>query len=74
MVSEKQKQYARKWDKENMRSVSCRLRTEDAELFKEYCASRNTSPAAVLKTYIMGLLEKYSDEQSCNQSDKKSDG
>lgn len=63
MVSEKQKSYARKWDKENMRSVSCRMRTEDAELFKEYCAAHNTTPGAILKEYVWKLLEEYGEER-----------
>lgn len=62
MVSEKQKQYARKWDKENMRSVTCRLRREDAELFKEYCTAHNTTPAAILKKFVMERLDEYSAE------------
>lgn len=69
MVSEKQKQYSRKWDRENMRSVSCRLRTEEAELFKAYCAAHNTTPGAVLKNFVKGKLEEFSAEQnkqSCN--------
>ncbi len=35
-VSEKQKQYARKWDKDNMRTIATRVRTEDAEDFKAW--------------------------------------
>ena len=62
MVSEKQKQYSRKWDRENMRSVSCRLRTEEAELFKAYCAANNTTPGAVLKNFIKDKLAEYSAE------------
>lgn len=61
-VSEKQKQYARAWDRENMRTISCRLRTEDAEYFKDYCKAHKTNPAAVLKKYIFECLEKYSEE------------
>ena len=33
-VSEKQKGYARKWDKDNMRTLGTRVRTQDAEDFK----------------------------------------
>ncbi len=33
-VSEKQKQYARKWDKDNMRTLGTRVRTVDAENYK----------------------------------------
>lgn len=59
MVSEKKKLSNRKWDKENMRSVSCRLRTEDAELFKQYCSENGTTPAQFLKKFIMETLDKY---------------
>lgn len=73
MVSEKQKEWARKWDKENMRNVCCRLRTEDAELFKEYCAEIGTTPAAFIKDHIIKALEKrYGKEQI--KSKQKSDG
>lgn len=58
-VSEKQKQYARKWDKENMRSVSCRMRTDEAEDFKKWCALNKTTPGAALKNYVWKCLEEY---------------
>ena len=64
MVSEKQKQYSRKWDRDNMRSVSCRLRTEEAELFKAYCTAHNTTPGAVLKNFVKGKLEEFLIEQN----------
>lgn len=63
MLSEKKKLSNRKWDKENMRTVSCRLRTEDAELFKEYCAENGTTPAQYLKRHIMDTLDKYYSEK-----------
>ncbi|MCH5194181.1 MAG: hypothetical protein J1F11_09485 [Oscillospiraceae bacterium] len=59
MVSEKKKLSNRKWDKDNMRSVSCRLRTEDAEQFKEYCKENGTTPAHFLKEYIIKTLAEY---------------
>lgn len=58
-VSEKRKASNQKWDLENMRSVSCRLRREDAELFKQYCEEHNTTPGAYLKNHIHSVLEKY---------------
>ena len=61
MVSEKKKLSNRKWDKDNMRSVSCRLRTEEAEQFKEYCAENDTTPAHFLKEYILKTLAEYYD-------------
>lgn len=71
-VSEKQKQYARAWDRENMRTISCRLRTDDAEYFKEYCKAHKTNPAAVLKKHIFECLDKYSEELEAE--DKKRRG
>ena len=58
-VSEKQKKFARECDRVNILTVSCRLRRNDEEAFKAYCASRNTNPASMLKDFIMGKLEEY---------------
>ncbi|MCI7351296.1 MAG: hypothetical protein MSH60_11185 [Ruminococcus sp.] len=58
-VSEKQKQYARKWDKENMRSISCRMRTDEAEDFKKWCTINKTTPGTELKNYVWKRLEEY---------------
>ena len=58
-VSEKQKQFARMWDKENMRTVSCRMRTEEAEDFRKYCESKNSTPGAELKKYVFDCIEHY---------------
>lgn len=67
-VSEKQKKFAREWDRANILTVSCRLRKNDAEAFKAYCASKNTNPAAMLKEFIMGKLEEYYKELEDNKS------
>lgn len=58
-VSEKQKSYARKWDKDNMRTLGTRVRTEEAEDFKAWCAMNNISCTAAIKNFIMAELEKY---------------
>lgn len=58
-VSEKQKQHARKWDKENMRTIGTRVRTEDAEDFKAWCAMRGVSATSEIKRFVMSELEKY---------------
>ncbi len=39
-VSEKQKQHARAWDLEHMKTLSCRVREADAKIFKKYCAEK----------------------------------
>ncbi|MBQ5310509.1 MAG: hypothetical protein ILP19_00490 [Oscillospiraceae bacterium] len=63
MVSEAQKRSSRRWDKEHMRSLSCRLRTEDAALFKEYCIANNTTPGTLLKEYVNSILKEYRAER-----------
>lgn len=58
-VSEKQKGYARKWDKDNMRTLGTRVRTQDAEDFKAWCAMRGVSTTSEIKRFVMSELEKY---------------
>ena len=42
-LSEKSKQSIRAWDRENMRTLSCRVRTDEAEVFKQYCTEHGTT-------------------------------
>ncbi len=72
MLSEKKKLSNRKWDKENMKTVSCRLKIKDADLFKKYCDEIGLTPAQYLKRHIMEVIEKY--YETSENSDKKSDG
>lgn len=58
-VSEKQKGYARKWDKDNMRTLGTRVRTEDAEDFKAWCAMRGVSCTSEIKRLILEENMKY---------------
>ena len=59
MVSENQIRAIRKWDRANMRTVACRLRTKEAQNFKDYCAGIGSNPAAELKKYVNSCLEEY---------------
>ena len=47
----------KEWDKENMRTVSCRLRKEEAAAFKQLCASKGTTVHAALSRYIHTALQ-----------------
>ena len=58
MVSESQKRSSRRRDKVHMRSLSCRVRTEDAELFRKYCTDNGTTPGALLRKYVSSVLEE----------------
>lgn len=48
-----------KWDKENMISLSCRVRSYEALLFKEYCAAKGTTPYKVLKNCVLNCIDEY---------------
>ena len=75
MITESHKKANLKWDRENMKTFSCRLRTDDAEIFKDYCKSRNTTPGAVIKKYVTELIDQYCEEQDKihnDNSDKNS--
>jgi hypothetical protein len=70
-VSEKQKGYARKWDKDNMRTLGTRVRTQDAEDFKAWCAMRGVSTTSEIKRFVMSELEKYNAVMEKQQNDSK---
>lgn len=61
-ISEKQKQLARAWDRENMRTLSCRVRTDEAEIFKQYCAAHNTTAGNLIKKYVVNCIIEYGEE------------
>ncbi len=72
-VSEKQKGYARKWDKDNMRTLGTRVRTQDAEDFKAWCAMRGVSTTSEIKRFVMSELEKYNTVMEKQHNDSKSE-
>ncbi|WP_455528081.1 hypothetical protein [Huintestinicola sp.] len=72
-VSEKQKGYARKWDKDNMRTLGTRVRTQDAEDFKAWCAMRGVSTTSEIKRFVMSELEKYNAVMEKQHNDNKSE-
>lgn len=69
MITESHKNGNRKWDSENMRSVSARLRIEDALEFKRYCEKKGSNPAAVLKEYIFKCLREMYEEEAREEND-----
>ena len=62
-VSEKQKGYARKWDKDNMRTIATRVRTDIADDFKKYCKESGSSCTAEVKRLIEAALEEWYKEK-----------
>ena len=64
-VSEKQKGYARKWDKENMHTISTRVRMEEFKDYKARCEMRGVTVTYEIKRYVMEELGKYDAELDC---------
>lgn len=57
-VSEAQKRANQKWDKDNMMTLGCRLKKEDAEAFKAYCAAKGTTANTALRDYVLSCIGK----------------
>lgn len=45
------------WDKENMKSLSCRVRTEEAEAFRSICEERGVSTHAMLLQFVRATIK-----------------
>ncbi len=60
-----------KWDKENMVTLACKLRKEDADAFREYARQNGKAVNTLLKNYVFGCIGKIdSNEQpEDNQSE-----
>ncbi len=57
-VSEKKKISNAKWDKENMATLGCRVKKEEAIAFKDYAASQGKTANTVLKEYVIQCIDK----------------
>lgn len=66
-VSEAQKKANRQWDKENMITLGCKVKREQAEKFKKYAADNGKTANALLKDFV---LEKISEEDDDIAKDK----
>lgn len=70
--NEKQYEYSRKWDKDNMRTLATRVRTDVAEDFKKYCEEKGTSCTSEVKRLIEAALEEwYKELEEREKQDKK---
>ena len=56
-VSESRKKANVKWDKENMATLACHVRKEQAEKFKTVAAEKGKSVNQMLKEYVESELE-----------------
>jgi hypothetical protein len=54
--SEAQKKAAAKYHKENIASLACRVKKEQAEKFKAYCEAQGKTSNAVLHEFVMSCI------------------
>ena len=58
-LSEARKKANAKWDAANMATIACKLRKDKADAFRLYAQQHGTTPNALLKAYIMRLLDGF---------------
>lgn len=56
--SEAQKKAAAKYHKENIASLACRVKKEQAEKFKAYCDAQGKTSNAVLREFVMLCIDE----------------
>lgn len=52
-ISAKKKASNAKWDKQNMATLGCKVKKEQAEKFKKYASEQGKTANAILKDYVM---------------------
>ena len=57
-VTESRKKANVKWDAENMTTLGCRVKKDQAEKFKTYCAEIGKTSNAVLRDYVLDCVEE----------------
>ena len=57
-VSEKKKISNAKWDKENMLTLGCRVKKEEAEAFKAYAKEHGKTANTVLKEFVYECISE----------------
>lgn len=48
-----------RWDLQHMRTVGCRLRTEQADRLKAICIAQGTTPSAVIRAAVDEYMEQH---------------
>lgn len=61
-VSEAQKKSRDKWDKENMTTLGCKVKKEEAAAFKEYANEQGKTSNTVLKEFVQECIKKNTKE------------
>lgn len=68
-MTDSKKEANRKWDAQNMASITCRVKADKAAKFKQICEDKGTTANAVLKQAIENYIEQ---NESCVIREEKS--
>lgn len=70
-VSESKKKANMKWDSANMATLACKVKKEQAEQFKAYCAGAGKTVNAVLQDYVVDCISGKSVQSAVEASGSK---
>ena len=62
--SEAQKRAADKYNREHMSTLGCKVTKEQAQAFKEYCQSKDSTANKMLRDYVMNCIEAEEQEET----------
>ena len=56
--SEAQKRAADKYNREHMSTLGCKVTKEQAQAFKEYCQSKDSTANKMLRDYVLNCISE----------------
>lgn len=59
--TEAQRRASAKYQRENIASLACRVKKEQAERFKAYCTGRGKTSNAVLRDYVLDCIGEHNE-------------
>ena len=62
-VAESRRRANVKWDAENMTTLGCRVKKEQADRFKAYCSEIGKTSNAVLRDYVLDCIGEKRDAE-----------
>lgn len=63
MPTEAQKKASAKYHKENIASLACRVKKEQADKFKAYCEEKGKTSNAVLREFVLNCIGEMDNEK-----------
>ena len=63
-ISEAQKKASAKYHKENIASLACRVKKEQAEKFKAFCTNQGKTSNAVLREFVLECINEVVSEEA----------